>query len=273
MSMKLCALSNKSLNTSKLVTITDTDKAIAQSFIVGLPDFKAAISPIEVVLLEERTPISNQMDAGSCTANRRCDGLELVMPADKVKQLSRRACYWSSRYAHGDQDNDKGSYSHISAAVAENVGICLEEEWEYKDGLEDIIKRPSLSAFLSCARHLVPSGSIQAIRGNSKERIQSAMAALSLGYPVGIDMVVDRKFVEGPKIDEVVMPPTVSIGGHAVLLVGYEISSSGKIKFRLRNSWGTGWCDRGYCWISSDYIGSVLHVEDIDVTTLPPAGY
>jgi hypothetical protein len=37
-------------------------------------------------------------------------------------------------------------------------------------------------------------------------------------------------------------------GGHAVAMVGYE-----KDSFIVRNSWGTGWADRGYAYASNDY--------------------
>lgn len=37
-------------------------------------------------------------------------------------------------------------------------------------------------------------------------------------------------------------------GGHAVAIVGYDNSG-----FLIKNSWGTGWGDNGYGWISFDY--------------------
>jgi hypothetical protein len=37
-------------------------------------------------------------------------------------------------------------------------------------------------------------------------------------------------------------------GGHAVALVGYDMNS-----FIVRNSWGTGWADKGYAYASNNY--------------------
>jgi C1A family cysteine protease len=45
-----------------------------------------------------------------------------------------------------------------------------------------------------------------------------------------------------------------SYGGHAMTIVGYDdnrVSPRGdKGAFKLLNSWGTGWGDRGYGWVS-----------------------
>ncbi len=38
--------------------------------------------------------------------------------------------------------------------------------------------------------------------------------------------------------------------GHAVLIVGYDNTLNA---FKYVNSWGTGWGDAGYCWISYDF--------------------
>lgn len=42
--------------------------------------------------------------------------------------------------------------------------------------------------------------------------------------------------------------PTTARGGHAVALVGYRPG-----RFIVRNSWGTGWGDRGFAYASSEY--------------------
>ena len=47
------------------------------------------------------------------------------------------------------------------------------------------------------------------------------------------------------------MPNGKSIGGHAMLIVGYN---DDKQWFIVRNSWGNKWADNGYCYIPYDYI-------------------
>jgi hypothetical protein len=40
-------------------------------------------------------------------------------------------------------------------------------------------------------------------------------------------------------------------GGHAVCLCGYDDTNRA---FRFKNSWGPGWGDKGYAWLSYDYV-------------------
>ena len=40
------------------------------------------------------------------------------------------------------------------------------------------------------------------------------------------------------------------LGGHAVAAVGYDDAAQ---CFIIRNSWGAGWGDRGYCYMPYQY--------------------
>ena len=48
-----------------------------------------------------------------------------------------------------------------------------------------------------------------------------------------------------------------SEGGHAMCVIGYDDTVNGG-SFRIVNSWGTGWGDNGYFWLSyKDFIRQV----------------
>lgn len=224
-----------------------------------------------IVLIEETTPVSDQGRAGSCTWQGRADALELVMDPRKVWQISRLTGYWCSRWETGDQDEDAGSWSHVSGAVATHVGCARETLWPYSDKLADLVKRPTLEALLDAARHRVPEGSIQRVVGSGRGRIELAKAAIDLGCPPVIDKAVGQDYCEGPARDRAVFSPTRSRGGHCTILVGYWERSDGGIWFRERNSWGEGWCDDGHCWLDGSYVGDALATDWMDVTTAPPA--
>lgn len=248
----------------------------------GLPTFDpqwvAQVRPPKVirtpqgrmVIIEETTPISNQGAAGSCTWQGRADALELVMDPSKVWQISRRTGYWCSRWENGDQDDDTGSWSHVSAAVATHVGCARETLWPYSDKLADIVKRPTLEALLDAARHRVPDGSIQRIRGSGRGRVNQITAAIDLGCPVVHDKALGQDYCDGPARNKAVFAPTRSVGKHCTILLGYWERSDGGLWLLDRNSWGTGWGDDGHCWLDWSYVGDALATEECDVTTAPP---
>lgn len=47
-----------------------------------------------------------------------------------------------------------------------------------------------------------------------------------------------------------------SLGGHAVLIVGYDKNSR---QFKILNSWGKGWGNDGYCLVNYDFIQRHMH--------------
>ena len=78
---------------------------------------------------------------------------------------------------------------------------------------------------------------------------------LSSGYPFIIGFSVYESF-EGPdmeKTGELNMPESGErqIGGHAVLVVGYEEAQQ---RFLVRNSWGKNWGKAGYFTMPYTYL-------------------
>jgi hypothetical protein len=250
-------------------------RTLSDGFPVFQPALQEPVQPVDrlqtsrgrMVRLEERTPISDQGRAGSCTAHGRCDALELTMAPGKVVQLSRADCYWRSRWEHGDQDEDSGSWSHVSRAVVTEVGVARESLWPYSDKISHITRRPPLVALLDAARHRVPKGVIQRIKGAGKGRVAQVKVALDLGCPVTVDARVGEDFCGNPPLDKAMFAPTHIVGGHCFILTGYWEKSDGNVWFLARNSWGTDWCDQGYGWIDQSYVADPSAVEDLDVTT------
>jgi C1A family cysteine protease len=61
-----------------------------------------------------------------------------------------------------------------------------------------------------------------------------------------VDATWDDATVNGGNLDE--YKPETARGGHAVAIVGYKPD-----RFIVRNSWGTGWGDRGFAYASLSY--------------------
>jgi hypothetical protein len=66
------------------------------------------------------------------------------------------------------------------------------------------------------------------------------------GFPVLVGAIVDSSFqnLKGPAIYSQFVGP--SLGGHAMVVVGYDDNRGA---FKLINSWGVGWGDRGFGWV------------------------
>jgi C1A family cysteine protease len=77
---------------------------------------------------------------------------------------------------------------------------------------------------------------------------------------LSVDHTWDNATATGGNID-VFMPNTVR-GGHAVTIVGYTAAG----RFIVRNSWGTGWGDHGFGYVSPAYIAAGFFDESYGVT-------
>ena len=72
--------------------------------------------------------------------------------------------------------------------------------------------------------------------------------------PVLIAIALYDSFVskETGKTGKILMPNMTtekSVGGHELCLIGYDDT---KQQFIVRNSWGTQWGDKGFCYIPYD---------------------
>lgn len=77
---------------------------------------------------------------------------------------------------------------------------------------------------------------------------------------LNVDHTWDNATATGGKLDTF-LPNTVR-GGHAVAVVGYTTDQ----RFIVRNSWGTGWGDKGFGYASENYINGAFYNESYGVT-------
>jgi hypothetical protein len=77
---------------------------------------------------------------------------------------------------------------------------------------------------------------VGAFRINSADWVSDADASGKIGYTVGSLVAVPD-------------------GGHAVVIVGYDVEQNG---FIIRNSWGLDWATQGYAWMSTGYLERYL---------------
>lgn len=80
-------------------------------------------------------------------------------------------------------------------------------------------------------------------------------AQLAAGYPIMIGAVVDQSLFRLKPGMVWQHSAGASLGGHALVLVGYD---DGRRAFKVMNSWGTSWADRGFGWIDYRQFNSVI---------------
>jgi len=93
---------------------------------------------------------------------------------------------------------------------------------------------------------------------------------LNAGYPVIIGATIDEGFDQAGKGFVWNHAVGKQLGGHAMLIVGYDDDRNA---FRVMNSWGQGWGDRGYYWLDYGFFGRVVneaYVAKDDVQPIVP---
>ena len=189
------------------------------------------------------SPIEDQGNLGSCTGNAIAGAIELLdKRAGRTLDVSRLYIYYYERLLEGTVNYDSGAYIRDGMRAVYNYGAPLESLWPYT--ISKFRTQPSIQAISDGAKRKVTS--YQAVADH-----QGCLDALASGLPVVIGFSVYSSFESATVARTGVMPyPNTSkerlLGGHAVLLVGYDKTRQVYI---VRNSWGSGWGDRGYFYM------------------------
>jgi len=203
----------------------------------------ASVTPSTVDLRSYSTPIENQGPLGSCTGNAIAEAIEyLNRKNNKSTEVSRLFIYYYERLIEGTVSYDSGAYIRDGIRATYTYGASLESLWPYN--ITRFKQAPSPAAVSDGLRRKV----------TLYERaldFSACINALSNGYPVTVGFDVYSSFESTTVARTGIMPyPNVRteqlLGGHAVLLVGYNNSTQ---QFIAKNSWGSNWGDHGYFYM------------------------
>ncbi|WP_181357416.1 C1 family peptidase [Stenomitos frigidus] len=224
--------------------------------------------PSKVDLRPYMTPVENQGNSNSCTANAMAGAYEYL--AKRVKgsahDVSRLFIYYNARELDGATDSDEGTYLRSCVKVLKKYGTCAETTWPFD--LHRIFEPPHESAYTEATSFLIEDAY------RVKVDLDAMRQCLADGYPFTFGLDLFSSFQKAGSKGLVPMPDPDSEqhdGGHAMLCVGY--SDADKV-FIVRNSWGEGWGDHGYCYIPYDYmtnpdlngdLWAIRHVADADI--------
>ena len=205
--------------------------------------------PRHVDLRGHCTPIEDQQHTSSCVANAIVGALELHQRKANLPltDLSRLFLYYNARSLAKKEGEDAGSCIHHGMAAVLAFGVCEERMWPFEEAM--LTTNPTDACYKNAEHY-------NAVQFARTPRGESALAAVAQGLPVAFGMFVPSEiYHEAGRTGVMPMPdnfPTQTPpAGHAMLIVGYDLDDQ---TYLVRNSWGPGFGDNGYCKIAFEIL-------------------
>jgi C1A family cysteine protease len=233
---------------------------------------KANSVPANADLTEWFSPVEDQGSLGSCTANAGVGLLEYFEKRafNRYLDASRLFLYKATRNLM-NWTGDTGAYLRTTMEALTVFGVCPERYHPYRIRGFDIEPSAFCYSFaqnyqsISYFRHDPPGLSAQ-------ELLTSIKTWIAAGVPAMFGFTCYSSLTQANADGKIPFPirGENEEGGHAVIAAGYDDSikivnntdgSSTTGAFLIRNSWGTGWGQRGYGWLPYAYVLSGLAVD------------
>lgn len=183
------------------------------------------------------TPIKNQGSCGSCWD---FSGIGVIESA-YLKKGFKIGYGFSEQYIMNCAINGGCNGDNNSSVVtwAKQHGVPLTAEYEPYQARRMQCVVPKRLFKIDDWGYCSP-GKIEQV-ANTQD-IKNAMKQYGA---IGVAIAADQAFMNNPKGH--VFKGNARGINHDVILVGWD---DDKGAWKLRNSWGKGWCDEGYCWIA-----------------------
>lgn len=195
--------------------------------------------PASVDLRPLCPPIYDQGGLESCVSNATAGSVEFTQMSEKLADIftpARLFIYYNQRVLEGTVSQNVGTSFSDAITVVTKQGSPHETLWPYDES--QFAVQPPGSVYTDGLSHLVTAYEYV----NQTET--AFKEALYSNLPVMIGVVVYPSFESAPNgVVPMPAPTEAPLGGHAILLVGYDDASQ---TFIFRNSWGTGWGNQGY---------------------------
>ena len=207
-----------------------------------------AALPPSVDLRPGCSPVEDQGNLGSCTANALAGALEFLERKDKVQfeDLSRLFIYYNERAIEHTVKSDSGAMIRDGIKTLKNQGVCSEKKWPYV--ISKFAVKPTPACYKEALGHQIVS--YQRILTLDEMR-----ACLAEGFPFVFGFTVYESFesqqVAKTGVLQMPKPGERVVGGHAVLGVGYD---DARKQIVVRNSWGPNWGMKGYFVMPYGYV-------------------
>jgi C1A family cysteine protease len=207
-------------------------------------------------------PIYDQGRIGSCTANALAGAVQFDRLKNKQQPKfvpARLFIYYNERKIEGHVATDSGAQIRDGIKTLHQAGVCPETEWPYDDTPAEYdggpfppgsrpATAPSATCYKDALAHVI----------TTYQRLTPTMSQLQGCLAAGFPFVFGFTVFSGwynqnpvPKIIPLPGPNESSVGGHAVMCVGYD---NGTGLFKIRNSWGSKVGQKGYFFMPYAYL-------------------
>ncbi|TGN19111.1 C1 family peptidase, partial [Leptospira idonii] len=240
--------------------------------------------PSSVDLSSKMPPVGNQGQQSSCVAWATGYAIKSYLAADQGKSANYDPPFknggqgknvFSPAFIYNQQNGgkDEGLYYYktmdflVKSGVAPWSSMPYSEK-DYRTQPKDAVKKEALQYRIKSYTRL------------NFKKPDEIKRVLAQGNVVLIGMTIDDGFynLKGSQVYDA--NSGQDYGGHAMTIVGYDdnkTSKSGKKgAFKLQNSWGTSWGDKGFGWVSYAILAktgqeSYALVDPPKTTTVDPA--
>jgi len=235
--------------------------------------------PEKVDLRPYCTAVEDQKQSNSCCANAVVGAYEYLIKRSggDAEDISRLFVYYVGRkrdqvlWEEGNtKPKDTGMTIGGAISAMQLKGSCHAELWPFDLGV--VNERPNEECFNEAIQYKVTDAKkipvdLDAMRG-----------CLAEGYPIVFGLKLTQAFFSPPPSGRIKTPnpddpQSAEHGLHAMLLVGYN---DRKQCFIVRNSWGDGWGEGGYCYAPYSYVANeefnvcsqycIRGLQDVDLT-------
>lgn len=194
--------------------------------------------------------VEDQGYLGSCTAHAVTSAIEYLENRGRgiYHDKSRLFTYYVTRHKIEGTRGDVGATIRGTVKSMVEYGSCFEQTWQYYPELYDTEPK------VSCYQEAMSLRALKYVRLNTLTEIKTSLNGglpVVIGFYIYDGLISDSKYVLPP------MGVTEPSGGHAVLLVGYDdniIIDGHRGALIFKNSWGTGWGEKGYGYLPYMYI-------------------
>jgi len=212
-----------------------------QDIIIDDNEPVAAPSSVDWTTKGVVTPIKNQGQCGSCWAFSATGAIECdyAIKTGTLNSLSEQQLVDCAGRTYGCAGCNGGQMTGAMQYAAKDGGLCSESEYKYT-------ARDGTCKSSSCGTKYDKNTGYKAVTKHSSSALETATAAGCVSIGIEADQTAFQYYSSG-----VLTGNCGTSIDHGVLVVGYGTSGSQKY-WKVKNSWGTSWGEKGYVLICRD---------------------